>query len=132
MDRRSLPVPAPPEDWKAQESFTGPRVRGGYEVGCEWRNGKATAYVIVADRARNRSDVTVRVNGAEEEEGLSGGESRVAGQEGAAWTRLVTSSAVRTRLTWALTVLSRMPRRVAMSALVSPWARRVSTSRSRG
>lgn len=40
----------------------------------------------------------------------------------AAWTRLLTSSAVRMRLTWALTVLSRMVRRAAMLTLAGPAA----------
>ncbi|MFH9548337.1 glycosyl hydrolase family 95 catalytic domain-containing protein [Streptomyces sp. NPDC017435] len=58
-------LPALPDGWKAEGSFTGLRARGGYEVSCEWRNGKVTSYEIVADRAPNRKDVTVRVNGAD-------------------------------------------------------------------
>ncbi|MFG3028501.1 glycoside hydrolase N-terminal domain-containing protein [Streptomyces sp. NPDC048253] len=58
-------LPALPDGWKAQGSFTGLRARGGYEVSCEWRKGKVTSYRIVADRARNRKDVTVRVNGVD-------------------------------------------------------------------
>ncbi|MER5197502.1 glycosyl hydrolase family 95 catalytic domain-containing protein [Streptomyces sp. NPDC002755] len=58
-------LPALPDGWKAEGSFTGLRARGGYEVGCAWRNGKVTSYEIVADRARNRKDVTVRVNGVD-------------------------------------------------------------------
>ncbi|WP_323137739.1 glycoside hydrolase family 95-like protein [Streptomyces sp. NEAU-H22] len=54
-----------PDDWKAKGSFTGLRARGGYEVGCTWRNRKVTSYTVTADRARNRSKVTVRVNGTD-------------------------------------------------------------------
>ncbi|MCL8014907.1 glycoside hydrolase N-terminal domain-containing protein [Streptomyces sp. AS02] len=58
-------LPALPDGWKAKGSFTGLRARGGYEVSCEWRDGKVTSYEIVADRARDRRHVTVRVNGDE-------------------------------------------------------------------
>ncbi|MFJ3622679.1 glycosyl hydrolase family 95 catalytic domain-containing protein [Streptomyces iakyrus] len=58
-------LPALPDGWKAKGSFTGLRARGGYEVGCTWRNGKVTSFSITADRARNRSKVTVRVNGTD-------------------------------------------------------------------
>ncbi|MEW2488204.1 glycoside hydrolase N-terminal domain-containing protein [Streptomyces sp. NPDC048411] len=58
-------LPALPDEWKAKGSFTGLRARGGYEVRCEWRDGKVTSYRIVADRARNRGNVTVRVNGVD-------------------------------------------------------------------
>ncbi|MER6144683.1 glycoside hydrolase N-terminal domain-containing protein [Streptomyces sparsogenes] len=58
-------LPALPDDWKAKGSFTGLRARGGYEVSCEWRDGKVTSYKIVADRARNQGNITVRVNGAD-------------------------------------------------------------------
>ncbi|MFC8141000.1 glycoside hydrolase N-terminal domain-containing protein [Streptomyces paradoxus] len=58
-------LPALPDDWKAKGSFTGLRARGGYEVGCTWRNGKVTSFSVTADRARNRGKVTVRVNGAD-------------------------------------------------------------------
>ncbi|WP_328885543.1 glycosyl hydrolase family 95 catalytic domain-containing protein [Streptomyces sp. NBC_00316] len=58
-------LPALPDEWKAKGSFTGLRARGGYEVHCEWRDGKVTSYRIVADRARNRRNVTVRVNGVD-------------------------------------------------------------------
>ncbi|MFH9009707.1 glycosyl hydrolase family 95 catalytic domain-containing protein [Streptomyces afghaniensis] len=58
-------LPALPDDWKAKGSFIGLRARGGYEVSCQWRDGKVTSYEIVADRARNRRKVTVRVNGVD-------------------------------------------------------------------
>ncbi|MCX4766557.1 glycoside hydrolase N-terminal domain-containing protein [Streptomyces sp. NBC_01275] len=58
-------LPALPDAWKAEGSFTGLRARGGYEVGCAWRDGKVTSYSVVADRARNRRSVTVRVNGVD-------------------------------------------------------------------
>ncbi|WP_326793227.1 glycoside hydrolase N-terminal domain-containing protein [Streptomyces sp. NBC_00841] len=58
-------LPALPDEWKAKGSFTGLRARGGYEVSCEWRDGKVMSYRIVADRARNQGNVTVRVNGVD-------------------------------------------------------------------
>lgn len=58
-------LPALPNAWKAEGSFTGLRARGGYEISCQWRDGKVTSYEIVADRARNRGNITVRVNGAD-------------------------------------------------------------------
>ncbi|MFJ9566382.1 glycosyl hydrolase family 95 catalytic domain-containing protein [Streptomyces fuscichromogenes] len=58
-------LPALPDGWKAKGSFTGLRARGGYEVSCTWRDGKVTSYRIVADRARNRGKVPVRVNGVD-------------------------------------------------------------------
>lgn len=58
-------LPALPDEWKAKGSFTGLRARGGYEVSCEWRDGKVTSYRIVADRAPARTTVAVRVNGVD-------------------------------------------------------------------
>jgi alpha-L-fucosidase 2 len=58
-------LPALPDDWKAKGSFTGLRARGGYEVGCTWRNGKVTSFSVKADRSRNRGKVIVRVNGTD-------------------------------------------------------------------
>jgi alpha-L-fucosidase 2 len=56
-------LPALPEDWKASGSFTGLRARGGYEVDCEWTDGRVSSYSVTADRARNMRNVTVIVNG---------------------------------------------------------------------
>ncbi|MET3807159.1 alpha-L-fucosidase 2 [Nakamurella sp. UYEF19] len=56
-------LPAIPAAWQRFGSFSGLRARGGYRVSCRWRNGRVTEYSIVADRARNRDAVTVRVNG---------------------------------------------------------------------
>ena len=56
-------LPAVPEAWQQTGSFSGLRARGGYRVSCRWRNGRVTEYAIVADRARNRDAVKVRVNG---------------------------------------------------------------------
>ncbi|GGY47459.1 hypothetical protein GCM10010299_62200 [Streptomyces tanashiensis] len=36
-----------------------------YEVSCTWRDGKVTSSRIVADRARNRGNVPVRVDGVD-------------------------------------------------------------------
>ncbi|WP_217235508.1 glycoside hydrolase N-terminal domain-containing protein [Streptomyces sp. AC555_RSS877] len=59
-------LPALPNAWKAEGSFTGLRARGGYEISCQWRDGEVTSYEIVADRARNRGNITVRVNGVDQ------------------------------------------------------------------
>lgn len=56
-------LPALPADWAPSGSFTGLRARGGYEVSCEWRDGRVTSYDVRADRAPNMSNVTVVVNG---------------------------------------------------------------------
>ncbi|MEV0447045.1 glycoside hydrolase N-terminal domain-containing protein [Streptomyces sp. NPDC050600] len=58
-------LPALPDEWKAKGSFRGLRARGGYEVSCEWRDGKVTSYRIVADRAPTQATVAVRVNGVD-------------------------------------------------------------------
>lgn len=58
-------LPALPDGWKREGSFTGLRARGGYEVSCAWREGRVTSYKVVADRARDRRSVTVRVNGVD-------------------------------------------------------------------
>ena len=41
----------------------GLRARGGYRVDCAWKNGKVTSFRIVADKARDKSDIKVRVGG---------------------------------------------------------------------
>lgn len=58
-------LPALPDSWKAKGSFKGLRARGGYDVSCAWRGGRVTSYKIVADRARDRRRVAVRVNGVD-------------------------------------------------------------------
>ncbi|MFF7167075.1 glycoside hydrolase family 95-like protein [Streptomyces sp. NPDC008086] len=58
-------LPTLPDAWKARGSFTGLLARGGYEVSCEGRDRRGRTYRIVADRARNQGNVTVRVDGVE-------------------------------------------------------------------
>lgn len=55
-------LPALPADWK-NGSFTGLRARGGYELSCTWKNGLVTSVTVVADRAPNQGNITVRMNG---------------------------------------------------------------------
>ncbi|WDZ82926.1 glycosyl hydrolase family 95 catalytic domain-containing protein [Micromonospora cathayae] len=57
-------LPALPADW-ADGAFRGLRARGGYEVSCAWRAGRVTDFRVVADRARHREPVTVRIDGRE-------------------------------------------------------------------
>jgi alpha-L-fucosidase 2 len=57
-------LPALPAAWQ-DGSFTGLRARGGYEVGCTWAGGKVTSVTVVADRAPNQGNITVRMNGQE-------------------------------------------------------------------
>jgi predicted alpha-1,2-mannosidase len=40
-------LPAIPEAWKRGGSFSGLRVRGGYTVSCEWKDGKVVSYEAV-------------------------------------------------------------------------------------
>lgn len=57
-------APALPKDWAKEGSFTGLRARGGYRVDCSWKDGKVTAFRIVADKAKDKTvKVKVRVNG---------------------------------------------------------------------
>lgn len=58
-------LPACPDDWKAAGAFNGLRARGGYRVSCTWKNGVVTSYEIVADKARDKKPVRVRINGEE-------------------------------------------------------------------
>ena len=58
-------LPACPDDWKPAGAFNGLRARGGYRVSCVWKNGVVTSYEIVADKARDKTPVRVRINGEE-------------------------------------------------------------------
>ncbi|MDQ0574151.1 glycosyl hydrolase family 95 catalytic domain-containing protein [Agromyces albus] len=57
-------LPALPEEWGANGSFSGLRARGGYKVSCEWRDGRVVSFDVVADRAPDMRNVAVLVNGA--------------------------------------------------------------------
>lgn len=48
-------LPALPKRWAEEGSFEGLRARGGYRVDCRWRQGRVTAFRIVADQARDQS-----------------------------------------------------------------------------
>lgn len=57
-------VPALPQEWAKAGSFSGLRARGGYRVDCTWKDGRVTAFRIVADKAPDKTaTVRVRVNG---------------------------------------------------------------------
>ncbi|MEJ1089197.1 glycoside hydrolase N-terminal domain-containing protein [Microbacterium sp. Mu-80] len=56
-------LPALPEEWGVQGSFSGLRARGGYSVSVEWVDGKVSTYDVVADRAADASPITVIVDG---------------------------------------------------------------------
>ncbi|MBN2450543.1 MAG: glycosyl hydrolase, partial [Lentisphaeria bacterium] len=53
-------LPACPEAWAKEGSFSGLRARGGFAVACSWRDGTVTSYRITSPTPRK---VTVRVNG---------------------------------------------------------------------
>lgn len=57
-------LPAIPKSWSAEGSFSGLRARGGYEVDCQWKDGKVTVFKIYAARS---GKVKVRVNGIQKE-----------------------------------------------------------------
>jgi hypothetical protein len=40
-------LPAIPGAWKRGGSFSGLRVRGGYTVSCEWKDGRVVSYEVV-------------------------------------------------------------------------------------
>jgi alpha-L-fucosidase 2 len=60
-------LPACPDDWKAAGAFNGLRARGGYRISCVWKNGLVVSYEVVADKARDKKPVKVRINGEERE-----------------------------------------------------------------
>lgn len=57
-------LPAIPKSWAVKGSFKGLRARGGYEVECNWSDGKVTNYKIYSPKPKR---VKVRVNGALQE-----------------------------------------------------------------
>lgn len=57
-------LPALPEKWKAEGSFSGLRARGGFTVDCTWKNGEVTHYTI---RSVKPQKVTLIVNGIKKE-----------------------------------------------------------------
>ncbi|SEE49455.1 glycosyl hydrolase family 95 catalytic domain-containing protein [Jiangella alba] len=58
-------LPALPQAWAAEGSFTGLRARGGYRVSATWSMGRVTSFEVVADRVPSRRPVLVIVNGRE-------------------------------------------------------------------
>ena len=56
-------LPAIPNAWAKQGSFTGLKARGDYTVDCAWADGKVTQYHIRAGKNAKRGTVKVRVNG---------------------------------------------------------------------
>lgn len=57
-------LPALPEAWAGEGSFTGLRARGGYRADCQWKNGRVVSFRIMADSAPDKmAKVKVRVNG---------------------------------------------------------------------
>jgi alpha-L-fucosidase 2 len=57
-------LPAIPKSWSAKGSFSGLRARGGYEVDCQWQDGKVTGFKIYSAAS---GKVKVRVNGIQKE-----------------------------------------------------------------
>jgi len=53
-------LPALPKKWAVKGSFTGLKARGGFEVSCNWVDGKVTSYKVTSTKP---SKVKVRVNG---------------------------------------------------------------------
>lgn len=53
-------LPAIPKSWAAKGSFSGLRARGGFEVDCNWEDGKVTNYKVYSAKPQQ---VKVRVNG---------------------------------------------------------------------
>lgn len=52
-------LPAIPAEWGKNGSFEGLKARGGYTVGCQWKEGKVIRYSIKSENTRT---VMVRVN----------------------------------------------------------------------
>lgn len=53
-------LPALPQRWAQKGSFSGLRARGGFEVDCNWEDGKVTNYKVYSAKPQQ---VKVRVNG---------------------------------------------------------------------
>ena len=53
-------LPAIPERWSSEGSFSGLCARGGYVVDCSWKSGKVTSFHI---KSRLKNPVKVRANG---------------------------------------------------------------------
>lgn len=57
-------LPAIPKSWAVSGSFAGLRARGGYEVDCNWKDGKVTNFKIYSPQP---GKVNVRVNDEQKE-----------------------------------------------------------------
>jgi alpha-L-fucosidase 2 len=53
-------LPAIPQRWASQGSFSGLCARGGYIVDCEWKSGKVTTFQVYS---KAKKPVKIRVNG---------------------------------------------------------------------